>query len=1634
MHHLTSHSYCMQFKPQLTITPPVLSPLIDHSPIQTLQTLPTTMDSFPYIRGVLPRGDPIDELNTKPSPHAHHPTPHPVMDTPIPKTHDIMDTNDDTEPPIQSGESVHHSHPHPPPNMIAISDASDSEQSMYRGKEDMDHIDVRNSLSDHDQLLYNKYIFKYDDDDGYSDNYNDTRVVLSTTDSTSFDSHNGHLQDDEPSTSLTNNNATNNDDSDVIDADNNSFHSGCPIYHDEDVYRQNPAFLCDDERSVFELFQNKLMEMDDFSRDYMDLRNNYLLQQCTVEKNRQINLTRTKQKIGECFDELYVLLKEKENALLFEVDEMYKAQTVTNTSIDLKEKQTNNELQKALSEHVAYISHQITLYQATSALYDLSERKKLIVKVGEDIQSEHRSRITYFNSMYDQMKANLEGLNDEKHIDFVLDDNIHFDCCNFLRCNEFGRVVSNIPKPAINHIQILGNDILHVELSENAPIDCHTYKVLSYQISYGYHSTIHVENVDEKQDKMQWENVEIDCCAQHNVYLIEFEIDDLNLVNADLIIKIRYLLKQEEESMKLWTQWSDIYQLTQADLYKSMRNIVACLDEDDCDDEDESSSSSSQPTIPHVNEITPGDDSHDTAISPLFALKPSDRDASSECNTAQTVCYKQEFEDEIGVTPDTECNTVHEHSDCTVDDEEESNTDHDESDEDMERDADVIDMVKFQKDLYFDQNEIEMQMTQNQQLIQQFMKGISNASKVNNELITSIKRSHKQRELWMNNQCDIIHMKRSNRGRRKSKLPLLTSGHSWMKGSSKASSISTNLSSSTSTSTSSESSFKFTHSFNAQSLPPSLNTKTKRPSITRQIVTKISKIGQKLTNRASNHTHHSHHAIPNDLEHHVAWNQRIAIYGELCHILQENPVYLSRLTRVIQVRDIPLWCRTVICDLFGNQSDTRNEHLLLRVFECIVKDYCVDCTDMNVFLRGDNIITRMITCFMNDRCADNMKTLQFIFERPMKELIFDNEQQLNLEIDPLKVYNDGIDVNHHHATESTLISDSCNSSNSNPMLKVDSLNSDSLHSSTINGEYDENVKTIIARRMEQIQVIVAFFLDRMSENARVIPFGIRWLCKIVFMNAKASFPDATPFELNVLVGQVIYTRFFEPALNAPYEFLNLTGSIAVTPGNVVIKNEVIANNFHIVCRVLRSILCNERFTHSICSTNRTLLHWIKRQQMDRVPVFYEKLLDLPATELKDRLNVDNYLICCKTDLQLSLKQIHLLHGELYRNQEIWSNDYNHNIPLFDVLDRLESEAPYPYKYDTDKVVVLDLTVIETSFNPFFVDNHNSNSEYSLNTLNQTDSGFVNVQYNENDSYHQNEGSMSDIELNMDPLEHDAHVSELKCDDEQLISNDESYIYNILFSIKYKDDDIMGIRHSLRQLLIDKSVPQCIVADYRHSLKQLLTELRGWSAVHAHDQETMLSLIDSIVERMDAYLLKHNLSGGYNSFVAGYHCDIKKIVHFSKRLELKAMTFAKARDVMMDHTHYLEDKLAEYKQLVQEETAMVKPCKGIKISYKNLLNQNIMVDDEDNAHLRMNRHLVFHFVHESMDCFEVEIVCKSKSKKSKNSENESCLEATSLSLVKLLEMRDANHCQFLLQSFAFYVDTTIHFLNGILANK
>merc|ERR1712129_316227 len=218
-------------------------------------------------------------------------------------------------------------------------------------------------------------------------------------------------------------------------------------------------------------------------------------------------------------------------------------------------------------------------------------------------------------------------------------------------------------------------------------------------------------------------------------------------------------------------------------------------------------------------------------------------------------------------------------------------------------------------------------------------------------------------------------------------------------------------------------------------------------------------------------------------------------------------------------------------------------------------------------------------------------------------------------------------------------------------------------------------------------------------------------------------------------------------------------------------------------------------------------------------------------------------------------------------------------------------------------------------------------------------------------------------------------------------------------------------------------------------------LCGWAMDHGND--AALELLDSILARLRriAGSEAENFNG-YDAFAAALQGDIARVLEFSKRLELKAVAFAKARDAMIDHSDYLQTKLAEYERSFEAEKCALmarlmengKNGKGrrrsrnskrksltAKMAFSDLVSQNVIIGDGTESEA------VFEIGHRSSDCFVLRVV-NAKGRRKVEMERES---AVTVSLVELLELRDSNHAQVVLQSLTFDVQNTIELLNKVL---
>eukprot|EP01083_Nonionella_stella_P097602 274348_1 len=232
------------------------------------------------------------------------------------------------------------------------------------------------------------------------------------------------------------------------------------------------------------------------------------------------------------------------------------------------------------------------------------------------------------------------------------------------------------------------------------------------------------------------------------------------------------------------------------------------------------------------------------------------------------------------------------------------------------------------------------------------------------------------------------------------------------------------------------------------------------------------------------------------------------LYEQLFHILQKEPKYFAALAKHVRAREVSDYVKTVVFDMYGDQYDSREERLLLTLFQMVLKQSFDEAQDIGSFLRANTAITQMLSAYA--RRGQGLGILREILEKPIREMVA--QTSLNLEINPVEVYKQ--------------IINSYEAKMNKPWDGIRNPTSD---------EAAENkyVKRLIPPRVKQLEYIAEHFIQRIIETVDSVPFGIRWICRQLAEMAQQRFPEADRYQIGGLVGGYIYLRFFNPVVVTP---------------------------------------------------------------------------------------------------------------------------------------------------------------------------------------------------------------------------------------------------------------------------------------------------------------------------------------------------------------------------------------------------------------------------------------------------------------------------------------------------------------------
>lgn len=397
-------------------------------------------------------------------------------------------------------------------------------------------------------------------------------------------------------------------------------------------------------------------------------------------------------------------------------------------------------------------------------------------------------------------------------------------------------------------------------------------------------------------------------------------------------------------------------------------------------------------------------------------------------------------------------------------------------------------------------------------------------------------------------------------------------------------------------------------------------------------------------------------------------------YGNLLFLLQSEPRHIAHLCRLVTMAEIDSLLQTVMFTIYGNQYESREEHLLLTMFQSVLTYQFDNTPEYSSLLRANTPVSRMMTTYT--RRGPGQSYLKEVLAEKINSLI--ELTDVDLEINPLKVYE-------------RLVLQKEEETGSVPAELPRGISAEEAAE-------NEQVQSIITPRLTMLMEIANSFLSTIIEGLDETPYGIRWICKQIRSLSKRKYPDAQDQTICTLIGGFFFLRFINPAIVTPRSYMLIDGTPAEHPRRTLT----------LIAKMLQNLANKPSYAKEpYMAKLQPFIH----QNKERVNKF---MLDLcEVQDFYESLEIDNYVALSKRDLELSitLNEVYATHSLLEKHSAELARDENSHLsmllqelgPAPAQLPRKENRAinlPLFSKWETaidDLTAALDITQEEIYF-------------------------------------------------------------------------------------------------------------------------------------------------------------------------------------------------------------------------------------------------------------------------------------------------------------------------------------------------
>uniref|UniRef100_A0A8C3U9P3 IQ motif containing GTPase activating protein 2 n=1 Tax=Catharus ustulatus TaxID=91951 RepID=A0A8C3U9P3_CATUS len=398
--------------------------------------------------------------------------------------------------------------------------------------------------------------------------------------------------------------------------------------------------------------------------------------------------------------------------------------------------------------------------------------------------------------------------------------------------------------------------------------------------------------------------------------------------------------------------------------------------------------------------------------------------------------------------------------------------------------------------------------------------------------------------------------------------------------------------------------------------------------------------------------------------------KKLEAYQHLFYLLQTNPTYLAKLIFQMPQNKSTKFMDTVIFTLYNYASNQREEYLLLKLFKTALEEEINSKVDqIQDIVTGNPTVIKMVVSF--NRSARGQNTLRQLLAPVVKEIMEDKSLIINTS--PVDVYKAWVNQLEMQTGEAS-------------KLPYDVTTEQALTHPEVVNKLESSIQSL---RAVTDKVLTSIF-----SSLNMMPYGMRYIAKVLKSSLHEKFPDATEDELLKIVGNLLYYRYMNPAIVAPDGF----DIIDITAGGQIHPDQ--RRNLGCVAKVLQHAASNKLFEGE--SEHLSSMNTYLSQTYQKFRYFTLSACDVPEPE--EKFNIDEYsdmVTLSKPVIYISIEEIINTHSLLLEHQDAIAPDTN------DLLNELlEGLGPVPD--------------IESFLGEGAVDPNDPNRESTLNQLAKTE--------------------------------------------------------------------------------------------------------------------------------------------------------------------------------------------------------------------------------------------------------------------------------------------------------------------------